>query len=77
MIKNFIFKTLASGVLVGIGFLAGKITEKRNTKYAGVLRIDKSEENEPEKLFLELDTNLKDIEKAKIIKLKVIRKNWI
>jgi hypothetical protein len=59
------------------GYLVGIISCKKRTKYAGVLRIDNSEKDISERLFLELDGNLNDIEKAKVIKLKVIRRNWI
>ena len=77
MIKNFIFRTFTGVSLLGIGYFAGKMSERRHAKYAGVLRIDKTEKDEPEKLFLELNNNLNDITKAKTIKLKVIRKNWL
>lgn len=60
-----------------IGYLAGVVVTKRKTKYAGVLRIDNSEKDVPERLFLELNNDLDKIEKSKVIAVKVIRKNWI
>lgn len=60
-----------------IGYFAGAIATKRKTKYAGILRIDNSEEDIQDRLFLELHTDLNKIEKSKAITLKVIRKNWI
>lgn len=60
-----------------IGVAAGALTTKKKIKYAGILRIDNSEHNDSEGLFLELHKDLSAIEKAKVINLKVIRKNWI
>ena len=59
------------------GYFFSKKVNKPKIVYAGNLRIDNSEPDEPPKLFLELTTDLNDICRADTIKLKVIEKDYL
>jgi hypothetical protein len=77
-VKTCIFYSVCSFIVGGIG---GVIFEKRNTTkrlgYSGTLRIDNSEVDEPEKLFLELNRSLDELSKEKVVIFKVIKRNYI
>ncbi len=74
---RFIFSTTLSSVALGIGYCLGKKSMKKSIKCYGTLRIDDSEKDISERLFLELDNDLKDIEKAKVIQLRVVKDNYV
>ena len=76
-VKQFIFDSAISGVALAIGYHLGKKQMKKSIKCYGTLRIDDSEKDISERLFLELDNDLKDLEKAKAIQLKVVKDNYI
>ena len=76
-IKRNLLRISASALIFVSGYLTSNEINKKKTKYAGNLRIDRSEPNEPPKMFLELQTDLNDISKAKVIKLKVVNENYL
>jgi hypothetical protein len=59
------------------GISAGKLLERKKLKPVGTLRIDHSEKNEPEKIFLELECDVKHLSKQKEVVLKVLKKDYI
>lgn len=63
--------------MLSIGYLLGKKVNRKKYEYAGTLRIDNSEMDEPAKLFLELEKDISVISNAKVINLKVLKKNYI
>ncbi len=75
--KKKIINIVCGIALFTCGYSIASIYYKKHTKFAGILRIDNSEEELPERLFLELEQDLKTIEKQKIIKLKVVKKNYL
>ena len=63
-------------VCIFIGMLIGRMQIK--IKHVGILRIDKSQPDEPPLLFLEeLNCYPEDIAKKKYVTLKVLRKDFI
>lgn len=79
MLKSLkIISNISAGLLVFVsGYFLSKKVNKPKIVYAGNLRIDNSEPDEPPKLFLELTTDLNDICKSDVIKLKVIDKDYL
>jgi len=75
-VKKILLNSIAAGGILCIGYLVGK-QKRTKTLYFGSLRIDKSEKNEPPKIFLELTCNLEELSKHKDISLKVIKKNYV
>lgn len=69
---------ISSGILIfASGYATSSFVTKKKTKYAGNLRVDKSEPDEPPKMFLELTTDLNDIFKSKTVELRVINENYL
>ncbi len=66
-----------ASMIFSSGYIFGKKVNNKPVTYAGTLRIDNSEKDEPKKLFLELETSVEDIEKSNVIQLKVVRKDYI
>lgn len=68
---------ICSGI---IGYVIGsKISEKKiiNSETIGTLRIDNSDSDNPNSLFLELKVPVSYISSEKIVKLKVLKENYI
>ena len=60
-------------LLIGVGI--GKAT--RIVKIYGNLHIDRSEPDEPPKIFFEMTTSIRDVSEADYVTLKVINKNYL
>ena len=61
----------------GIGSVFQKKRANGKTLYCGSLRIDRTEECEPPKLFLELDVPIEALQEIKIAQFLVVNKNYI
>lgn len=68
---------LGCGVSFGIGMALEKRRTSSKTLYCGVLRVDKSEEDESPKLFLELETPLESFQNLKTASFRVLNQNYI
>lgn len=76
MLKKIILFSLPfTAFYAGIIFEKNRI--KNSTKYFGTIRVDHSEDDEPEKLFLELESSIDNLEDSKIVMFKVLRENYI
>ena len=73
LVTAIIISTLA-GVLIGTNTMRKTVDEGS----VGYLRIDRSEEDEPPKAFLEIvGTSIEAISRKEIVILKVVNKNYI
>ena len=74
---GFMFGILAVSVLsIGVGFMAGLIFRSPD-RPVGALRIDRSEEDEEPRVFLELYHDTGEIGKKKTVTLNVSTENYI
>jgi len=77
MIKAIIFSSITFfvGIMVGKSFETNKIQKK--TARCGTLRIDRSDPDEPERLFLELSVDIPTLTTMDRVIFNVVRKNYI
>lgn len=69
---------LISGATFITGIAVGKTIEKhKHDIHVGSLRLDKSEADEPVKMFLELEVPLDSLEKMNTVVFKVVKENYI
>lgn len=69
-----ILTNIASGIgLLGTGYFLGKKLSKPKVKNAGLMFVDSSEPDQPA-LYAEFHIPVKEIAKANVITLKVIKK---
>lgn len=62
----------------GLSFLLGYLIKKpKNQLVSGTLRIDNSDPELPNALFLELDETVESISKKKSVTFRVLKKNYI
>lgn len=89
-LKNYIWGTLKmnkkmvlvsvaySITLFGIGYAAGRIFKRpKKEEILGTLRIDNSDPDQPNALFLELGVPVEHISSKKIIHLRVLKENYL
>lgn len=74
--KSIIF-TVACSLSFAGGIAVEKIFTKKNTKSIATLRIDRSEEDEPPKIFLELEAPFEELQKMETASIKILNKNYI
>lgn len=55
------------------GYFIGIKMSKNKTVYAGTLWVDESEPNTQPGLYLELNTDVKEVAKAEVVKFKISR----
>lgn len=75
--KRVILNSLIFSSTLITGYIIGASVERSKKANVGVLRIDKSEENSPEKIFLELNTDIETLKKCRSVELKVVNKNYV
>ena len=64
--------------LFGVGYVAGWIFKKpKKEEVLGTLRIDNSDPDQPNALFLELGVPVEYISSKKIIHLRVLNENYL
>lgn len=76
MLKKIIFVAFQVSAFCA-GIIFEKHVREKNKKYLGTIRIDHSEPEEPEKLFLELESDIDNLEDGKVVMFKVSRENYI
>lgn len=74
--KSFIFISVGCAVF-SAGFFWGKKIERSKKIFCGTLRIDKSVEDEPENMFLELETSMENLASKKEALFLISKKNYI
>lgn len=68
---------LGGGLLFGAGVFVGKKQEISKITYCGTLRIDRSLEDEPQNIFLELEIPVESLSKTKTASFKISNENYI
>lgn len=62
---------------IGIGIGKLKSSKKKPEVYSGTLRVDNSDKDYPNQLFLELDEDVDILKHRKVAHFKVLNKNYI
>lgn len=75
--KNLLISAISSVIGMIIGVVSYKKYAQSKIYYGGNLHIDKSEADENERMFLELDTTINELKTKNTIVLKVINKNYL
>lgn len=77
MKKTILLFPLISVASFAFGILIDRKINTKRTNYIGTIRIDRSEEDEPDKIFLELETDLETLAQTKTGNVRIIRKNYV
>ena len=75
--QKILINSLVACSFTFVGYIFGAAVERSKKSEIGVLRIDKSEEDAPEKIFLELNTDVESLKNKKCVQLKVLSKNYV
>ena len=76
--KKVLITAVYSIALIGVGYAAGQLFKKpKKEEILGDLRIDNSDPDIPNALFLELKVPVEYISSKKIVHLRVLNKNYL
>lgn len=76
--KGLLVSVACSIAFFGVGYATGRIFKKpKKEEIVGTLRIDNSDPDQPDALFLELGVPVEYISSKKIIHLRVLNENYL
>lgn len=72
-VTKILINSVGAIALTAGGYFIGRKMSKNKTVYAGTLWVDESEPNTQPGLYLELNTDVKEVVKAEVVKFKISR----
>lgn len=73
-LKKIIISTLGLACAGATGYLLGNGKKNKKITYAGTLWVDDSVPHKTPDIYLELDKDVEEVTKAKIVHLKVVKR---
>lgn len=73
-LKKIIISTLGLACAGATGYLIGRKKKNKEITYAGTLWVDDSEPHKTPDMYLELDKDVEEVTKAKVVHLKVVKR---
>lgn len=73
-LKKMIIRTLGLACAGATGYLIGSRKKNKKITYAGTLWVDDSVPHKTPDIYLELDKDVEEVTKAKVVHLKVIKR---
>lgn len=73
-LKKIIISTLGLACAGATGYLIGRRKKNKEITYAGTLWVDDSEPHKTPDMYLELDKDVEEVTKVKVVCLKVVKR---
>lgn len=73
-LKKIIIRTLGLACAGATGYLLGNRKKNKKITYSGTLWVDDSVPHKTPDIYLELDKDVEEVTKAKVVHLKVVKR---